>query len=78
MRLAMIVTRLSGEAPPGRPPRLPTRNSTSLTRAPLVGPLRELDHAGAVRRDDDLDRVVVEILADDEHRLAVAVAVGSG
>src|SRR3569832_1218751 len=38
-------------------------------------PLRELDHAAPVQRDDDLLRVVVEILADDEHGLAIAVPV---
>ena len=41
-------------------------------------PLRQLDHAGPMRRDDDLRRVVVEILADHQHRLAIAVAVRIG
>ena len=74
----MIGTRLSGVLPPGRPPRLPTRNSVSVTRGAPGRALRQLDHAGPMRRDDDLRRVVVEILADHEHRLAIAVAVRIG
>ena len=44
----------------------------------FFGTLRQMDHAGAVKRDDGFLRIVVEVLADDEDGLAVAVAVGVG
>src|SRR5580700_6567426 len=44
----------------------------------LLGTLREMDHTGAVQGDDGLLGIVVQVLANDEEGLAVAVAVWVG
>src|SRR4051794_6026469 len=43
---------------------------------PALRPVCQVDHAATVQRDHDGLRVVVEILPDYEHGLAVAVALG--
>jgi hypothetical protein len=40
--------------------------------------LRQLDHARAVQGDDHFLGIVLQVLTDNEHRLAVAVAVWVG
>jgi len=42
----------------------------------LFGTLRERDHAGPVERRDGLLGIVFQVLANDQDRLAVFVAVG--
>ena len=77
MRWAKTGTRLSGLAPPGRP-RPPTRNSMSLTRTSFSARCCQLDHARTVQRGDGLLGIILEILANDEHCLAIPVTCGVG
>jgi hypothetical protein len=46
-------------------------NADALFRA-----LRQVDHPRTLQRDDGLFGIVVQVLADDEHRLAAAIALG--
>src|SRR5215813_1079858 len=44
----------------------------------FLGPLCEVNHAGAMQGDDGFFGVVVEVLADDEEGLAITITVGIG
>ena len=52
------------------------RNSRSLVSAPFSGRCASWIMPSAMQRHHDLFGVVLEILANDQHRLAIAVAIG--
>ena len=73
MRHGAVATEVSAGAPAGR------RGAGSLNvvadLAALGGALRQVNQAGAVAGSHHLDGIVIEVLADNENHLAIAIAV---